>query len=211
MSRSSSLPVLGYVAGVATHQDAHASVSIELYVNPGTQSTSANLLCGWHSDSGCPFDPTTGKALDWTNGNGHDVYWRSWGVRSDNVDIVGWGRIATQHDSPGCHRVRVDVRDLWGFGKGWTRYSHSATWTPGWDVTIYGGPFPNPVASNYVVGFTIAESYPCPWEGFHLHQTANPYWADNRARYPAAPASGGPYPVGSFNYHQHSQSWCWFC
>lgn len=205
------LAVVGYLAGVATVRDADAAISVEVYVNPGTQSTTATLLCGWHSDSGCPYHPTTGKALDWTNGLGHNVVWRSWGIRSDATDVIGWGTIRTAVSASNCNQVRLDVRDLWGFDKGWIRYSHTGTWTPGWDITIHGGPVPNPVSSVYVVGFTLAETAPCPWEGPHLHQTANSYWQDNRFLYPMAPASGGPYPVASFNYHQHSQSWCWFC
>lgn len=62
---------VGYVVGIATVSHVGAAIAVEVYVNPGPQSTQAMLLCGWHSDLGCPNNQSTAKALDWPNGYAH--------------------------------------------------------------------------------------------------------------------------------------------
>src|SRR5262245_23006731 len=76
--------LVGMTAGILAPEQVDATpISVELRVYSGA---SGYLTCGWHGECpDYPATPTGGDALDWDNSDNGDVYWRSYGYRSDNV------------------------------------------------------------------------------------------------------------------------------
>lgn len=197
---------IGSALGLLFPKPSEAIILVNLYAHPGATNT---LNCGWHG--ACTDPPTSGNALDWSNGENSAIYWRSYGERSDYLADIARGTIWTEHSEPnGCRRVRVDVRDVFNFDKGSIRYTHSDTTQAGQQFYIYGSP--SRAWTSRSIGKTVWDGRAnCSWDGYHLHQFSSGWpWYDNWSRYPYAP-SGGSYPVTNWGYHQSLQGWCWYC
>jgi len=201
--------ILGLASTLGPSRNASAiTESLTLRVHPGPEARFATLTCSWHSVC-VPFSP--GNALDWANGHqqyapNRPIYWRSWGYRSGGTGTIAYGRIV-QNDTAFCYRVDVNVRDVFGFAKGFVRYTHSRTWTPGWDFGVTASPGWSFTRNE--IGFSVAaeKSASCPWTGQHLHQEAEPaYWSAN---WPNFGSTGATYDAEATASWQYQQSWNW--
>lgn len=194
----------GAVVGSLFPVSSAAAVYVTLYSHGGAGNY---LECGWHGV--CINPPSPGNALDWSSHSGspENVFWRSYGERSDYTDYIAVATIRTQHS--GCHRVRVDVSDAFGFSKGSILYTHTNTSKAGQAFYIYGGP--NPAWTSSLIASTVWDGSNCSWSGYHNHQLSTGYpWYDNWSRYPSAPANGWSNPT-LWLWHQSLQGWCWSC
>lgn len=183
-----------------------ATISVDLKIHPGATNT---LNCGWHVTCDLQNYPDSGASgLDWHNTSGGSVYWRSYGYRSDGMGYaIGQGLI--ELDNGSCYSVRVKFTDAFGFVKGYVRYVHSGTWTPGWPFTVNGGGGSGGWTSLVVAFTNGSEMSGCSWSGPHLHQEATSAFTPNMGLYPWEPTKDITYPVTTAGYHQHLQSWIW--
>jgi len=163
----------GLVAGVLLPSEASAT-TYTYYVTsqPGTNSGTAVLTCGWHSicTSG-----TDGNALDWQNSSSSAVYWRSWSSNTQGIDWVG--RVSVQNRDQGtCHTTYAELKTPLGTSMDGIYFLHTASSIPSSPPYVMSsGAYP--VTTYFVVGSSVSND--CETWPAHLHQERTSYWAKN--------------------------------
>lgn len=186
------------------------TVNVTLHIHPGPDHYSETINCLWHG--ACYSPPTPGNALDWNNDHvaNEQIIWRSYGYRSSGSGNIATGVIQVSNGT--CSQIRVHLVDAFSFDKGYSYYTHSATWTPGYSV--YAPASSGWSYSSSSIGFSLADEVdPCEfavpplWTSQHLHQYADASrFSANTPKFTSTTTS---YNVDSYYAWQYSQSWQW--
>lgn len=206
----------GLLAGaLAPHAVTATPISVELRVYGGGTSM---LTCGWHGV--CGGSPTAGNALDWDNGDEANVYWRSYGYRSDTTGDIAEGATSHYSSGSGCNVIGVTVEDAFGFEKGLAEYVHTSAWLTG-TFDVEGSTSWSWTES--LIGFSVtSEAGGCSFGGSHVHQINGANYWTRRSQSGTSPNCSGYYPnytcqnytkssYLSLSKWQFKQAWCWFC
>lgn len=111
---------IGVMIGLSLPKEAEATqYTYYVWNQPGTNSSSATLTCGWHND--CTYG-SDGDALDWMNSS--SVYWHSLSSNSQGISWVG--RVYVADLSWGsCYRTYAEVRTPLGTSLEGILYRHT--------------------------------------------------------------------------------------
>jgi hypothetical protein len=165
-----------------------------------TSGTSAELNCGWHSDStGCVSPYTFGYALDWEDKKAdRGSYNNPWYFRgffytsaSTNRRIATGIPLVSQSSPDYCDMMTVWIAEYHsGQLRGIPVYYH-VNITNSTSFAITGGPWT--VYQNRLIGRTINDTgSSCGFGGSHVHESDVPYRTDivtttrNTGLYPTA-------------------------
>jgi hypothetical protein len=138
---------------------------------PGTNSETAILTCGWHDD--CTTG-TDGNALDWQNSS--SVYWRSLSSNSQGISWVGRVYVANQ-SSGTCYRTYAELRTPLGTSLEGILFRHTSPSIPPSPPYVWsGGAYP--AATAFVLGSSVNND--CGIYPAHVHQErSSSNWAKN--------------------------------
>lgn len=182
--------------------------AVTLHINLGPEHYSEHVTCLWHT--ACLSPPNPGNALDWYNSHtpNEPVIWRSYGYRSIGTGIIVTGTIQVSDGT--CSQVRVHLMDPFAFDKGYSYYTHTRTYIPGWTVSASASPAWSYSSSS--VGFSWEDELNnCKlyglWTGQHLHQYADSSRFSANTSYFTSLSTY--YNVDSYYAWQYSQSWQW--
>lgn len=165
--------ITGVILGMASLSLANATnYSYTVWSQPGTQSTTATLTCGWHAECTSGSD---GPALDWLNWTDNDVYCRSYSSNSQGISFVGRVYVANWN-SGSCHTTFAELKSPLGSSLQGIVYLHTDPSVPGSAPYVWSGYFPQ--TTSFVLGATVDND--CDEYPDHLHQeVGHTNWVKN--------------------------------
>jgi hypothetical protein len=193
---------IGVMIGLSLPKEAEATqYTYYVWNQPGTNSSSATLTCGWHND--CTYG-SDGDALDWMNSS--SVYWRSLSSNSQGISWVG--RVYVADLSWGsCYRTYAEVRTPLGTSLEGILYRHTQPSIPGSAPYVWSGLYPS--STSFIVGSSVAND--CGYFPAHLHQErGSTNWTRN-TYYPTRASCNNDYGCQTDNvWGQHHSQRLWY-
>lgn len=193
------LLAIAFAVGAFMAQTAHATNYLYLQMQGGTEAGTANVSCGWHT--ACTDPPTSGNALDWSQGSGAGVYWDSYASYNSYSTIAGTATAAQNNGT--CKQVRVNVKRPDGTALGFVYYDHSDVYYTSTFNINAGASLTSTVRK---VATTAYELQACRdallWTGYHLHQYAGSPFGTHWTQFPYAPYTRSSVDVTSTSEYQ---------
>jgi hypothetical protein len=204
------LLALGFAVGSASAPSVEATTyTFHVWNHPGTQSTTAQLNCGWHSTC-LPGYPLDGPGLDWSHPTaGMDVKWRSLSSNDQSYGLAG--TVQVQDGTSGsCNTTYAALYSPLGSSLNRIQYLHTSPYGATGYTNIASGFWPQ--STEFQVGDTVSND--CGSFPAHLHQErdSSGNWTKN-SYYPTREYcdddSGctGYTDVSVWSYYQHQRTW----